>query len=173
MTELEIIKILSRMNIPMGHNQFERISVKEMCEIMDFLKQKIRNKNGSWTIYNFKKFAFEYKIHGVVLAGHSIYLGYEYSKRKHPIKGFEDASHKYFESFFKIKKKNTTIKLKNKKDLNIFLEDLILLKRKHLDTSNETLIELVSNNIHTGYTKSTLLNYFYEKVDDLKLKKSI
>jgi len=168
MTEKEIIKTLSRENISIADNQFERKSVKEMVEIINFVKPIARDKNGNWTQKGIKEFAKKYKIQWGILVLQLRCLSQEYSVRKKKIKGLDKVTNLMYSNFFRIKRKNTKISLKNKKNIISFLEDLKRIKIKHLKTTNEAFIELVSKNIDTGYTKNTLLNYFIEKVGEIK-----
>lgn len=167
MTNQNIIDIL-RVFRP----QFKKMSILQLNQIMIFIQLELKNKKKNWSISLLEIFLEKNKIQIF-----TIELFYkEYSHRKKHIKTFENLLIRYksrekvkFEKFIKTNIDPLgKIELINKSQsvVNEFLKELKLIKGKYLIGKDDDFIEIISKNIKTGYTQSTLRNYYYNNYID-------
>jgi len=167
MDNQDIINTLKIFNPP-----FKKKSVLELQQIMTFLKQELKIKN--WSINYLDNFLEKNKIQISTLK----FFYKEYSKRKKRLKTFEKLLSRYelreekkIEKFMKTKI-DSYIKIelihKSQSEVTKFLKELKNIKIKYLVGKDNDFIEIISKNINTGYSKSTLRNYYYNNYVDTK-----
>lgn len=145
-------------------NIFDKLSVEDLCDIMDFCEKKFKTDKNNWSVKLFEKFCYEND--NFVLGPHLILRDFhsKYTKRKKPNKTFYDFLERLRHySYVKgiMKPIDNQMKLRDKKKLKEFIKHMILIKTKFLTGSNEMMYELISKKINTGRTISQLkkLNY--------------
>lgn len=173
MEEEEINKLLDSYK---NKRSMNKLSAKELVAIMEFLKDKLKNEKGNWVlenrknikIYNaylilgIKKFYTVYKRRIKTNKGLENYIeNIEKHERLKWWRTFNKERKKYREERGKYSVSDIQLKLKENTNIRDFLKDFKELKKKYLKGNNAELLELISK-INTGYSKSTLRNYFFD-----------
>lgn len=143
---------------------FKNHSVKDLICMMEYLELNLKTKKGNWSVRRLKEFNNNCFISDMNIK--RFYLQYAIRKKRNKV--FENFTNKLF-SFLDDKKtfpislrEPQPLKIIDKENVKLFLEEFKLLKAKYLSGSNENLLDLISTNIETGLQKTTLRNYFYK-----------
>ena len=143
---------------------FKNHSVNDLICMMEYLELNLKTKKGNWSVRRLKKFNNNCFISDMNIK--RFYLQYAIRKKRNKV--FENFTNKLGrfiddKKIFPISLRDPKpLKIIDKENVKLFLEELKLLKAKYLSGSNENLLDLISTNIETGLQKTTLRNYFYK-----------
>lgn len=144
---------------------FNKMTVIELCEIMDFCKSSFRNKKQNWSITNTANFC---EGNGMLVFGLyqnmcNFYSAYRRRKKKY--KGFENyivQLHHHCQTRGALKIEKVKPKLLDETRVKEFLSEMRGIKGKYLDVTDDLFLNFISKGIKTGLTQSTLKKYYYE-----------
>ncbi len=162
------VKVIISYLIDRNSNQrkYNKLSVIELCYIRDFIMNNFTTERGNWSMKKVDDFCeiYEWRVHFILSNVRSFYK--EYSKRKKVVKKIENFIAKLtkHERILTDKRhgfNKKTLSLKPDKDIKVFLSAMKDFKQKYFVGSDDILIEILALKIKTGYSKSTLRNYYY------------
>lgn len=153
---------------------FSKYSIRSLKTTYNLLKHNLYKEN-QWQLEEFKLFCKTYRVSEGSAIESLNKFEKEYSSRinllvslKYYLKTLEEVRHKItseeskhnLNSEFKKRFFKKRIKLKDENGLDSFLVIVMQLK-SHLKCNNDEIIDIIYRNIDTGFSKKTLLKYYY------------
>lgn len=161
-TEEQINEVLT--NPISKHRVFEKMQVRELCDIMEFCKRNFKTDKGNWSINLAVLFCEKFKKLPLGLYQNLTYFYIQYAKRKKVDKGFNTFRERlYHYTLTKgiLKRNLNKPTLLDNSKIKPFLTELKHIKFKYLNCTDDLFLKTIKECIDTGFEFSTLKSYYY------------